>query len=85
MRTTIDAAGRIVIPRDVRDCAGISGRTEVEIEVDGAAIRLEPLAGGRLVEQDGRLVIVSTSVMITLITPFFGSGACHSGRRATIF
>jgi len=40
MRTTIDAAGRIVVPKPVRDAAGLVGGTEVEIEWDGESVRL---------------------------------------------
>ena len=56
MRTTIDKAGRVVIPRPLRDLVGLS-EGEVEISCDGAGIRIEPVAGGGLVEEGGRLVI----------------------------
>ena len=36
MRTTIDAAGRIVIPKPLRDELGLTGGTELDLEaVDG--------------------------------------------------
>ena len=44
MRTTIDKAGRVVIPRPLRDLVGLS-EGEVEISCDGAGIRIEPVAG----------------------------------------
>ena len=57
MRTTIDKAGRVVIPRAVRDRVGITAG-EVEITADGAGVRIEPIAGEEgLVEVAGRLVI----------------------------
>ncbi len=65
MRTTIDAAGRIVIPRAIREQVGLYGATEVEIEVDGAGVRLEPAADGDLVEEGGRLVIPPTGGVLT--------------------
>jgi AbrB family looped-hinge helix DNA binding protein len=65
MRTTIDAAGRLVIPRAIREQVGVYGVTEVEVELDGSAIRIEPLAHGELVEEDGRLVIPSTGTPVT--------------------
>lgn len=65
MRTTIDAAGRVVIPRAIREQAGVYGATEVEIELDGAAIRIEPATSGNLAEEDGRLVIPSTGTPLT--------------------
>ena len=45
MRTTIDKAGRLVIPRPLRDRVGLAGGGEVELELDGAAIRIEPVGG----------------------------------------
>jgi AbrB family looped-hinge helix DNA binding protein len=61
MRTTIDKAGRLVIPRQLRDRVGITPG-EVEITVDGAGVRIEPVAGEGLVEVDGRLVIPVSGV-----------------------
>lgn len=65
MRTTIDAAGRLVIPRALREQVGLVGPSEVDIEVDGAAIRVAPAETAELVEQDGILVIPSTGMKIT--------------------
>lgn len=65
MRTTIDSAGRVVIPRAIREQAGVYGSTEVDVELDGAAIRIEPVTAGDLVEEDGRLVIPSSGVPVT--------------------
>lgn len=64
MRTTIDKAGRLVIPRSLRSRVGLIGGGEVELELDGAAIRVEPVAGGDLVEEDGFLVIPSAGIPI---------------------
>jgi AbrB family looped-hinge helix DNA binding protein len=57
MRTTIDKAGRLVIPRSLRDRIGLAGGGEVELELDGAAVRIEPVSGNALREQAGLLVI----------------------------
>ncbi|MCH9722401.1 MAG: AbrB/MazE/SpoVT family DNA-binding domain-containing protein [Actinomycetia bacterium] len=56
MRTTIDKAGRVVVPKAMREQAGITAG-EVEIFVDGAAIRIESLAADVLVEADGLLLL----------------------------
>ena len=56
MRTTIDKAGRLVIPKSMRDQAGITDG-EVEVSLDGAAIRIESVAADELVEADGLLLL----------------------------
>jgi len=58
MRTTIDKAGRLVVPKALRDQAGITAG-EVELSLDGAAIRVESVAGEELVEQGGLLLLPS--------------------------
>ena len=57
MRTTIDRAGRVVIPISLRDRIGLACGGEVEIALDGAAIRIEPVAGTALREVGGLLII----------------------------
>ena len=56
MRTSIDRAGRLVIPKALRDRAGIRPG-DVEVSLDGAAIRIESVAADELVEQDGLLLL----------------------------
>jgi AbrB family looped-hinge helix DNA binding protein len=56
MRATIDKAGRLVIPKPLRDHLGLTPG-EVEVTADGAALRVEPIAGESLGERDGRLII----------------------------
>jgi AbrB family looped-hinge helix DNA binding protein len=57
MRTTIDKAGRVVIPAAVRERAGLTPGTELEITTDEFGIRLERVAQGpRLVKVGRRLV-----------------------------
>jgi len=58
MRTTIDKAGRLVIPKALREQSGISDG-DVEISLDGAAIRIESVAADDLVEEDGLLLLPS--------------------------
>ena len=56
MRTTIDRAGRVVIPKALREEVGMwSG--DVEIVVDGSGLRIEPVTTDDLDRQSGRAVI----------------------------
>lgn len=62
MRTTIDKAGRVVIPAGVRERAGLAPGTTLEITVDEFGVRLEPVAAGpRLIKVGKRLVARPTS------------------------
>ena len=63
MKTTIDKAGRVVIPRRIRDAVGLRAG-EVEITADGAAVRIEPLSDEGLSEKNGRLVIPASGTPI---------------------
>jgi AbrB family looped-hinge helix DNA binding protein len=65
MRATIDRAGRLVIPRPLRDRIGLAHGGEVELELDGAAVRIEPVSGRALKEVDGLLVIPATGQRLT--------------------
>ncbi len=66
MKTTIDAAGRLVVPRAMRERVGLLGPSEVDIDVDGAALRIEPtIADASLVGEGDRLVIGATGTQMT--------------------
>lgn len=64
MQTTIDAAGRLVIPKGMRTQIGLEAGP-VNIEVDGSGIRIEPLTGDSLVERDGIWVIPASGDKVT--------------------
>ena len=57
MKTTMDKAGRVVVPRALRGQVGLIDGGEVELEVEGGVIRIEPLVGHEVVEEQGLLVI----------------------------
>jgi AbrB family looped-hinge helix DNA binding protein len=63
MRTTIDAAGRVVIPKPLRDRLGLRPG-EVELSADGAGVRIEPVIDDDVVEVDGLLVIPASGQVI---------------------
>ncbi len=65
MRTTIDKAGRLVIPRSMRDRIGLGGGGVVELELDGAGVRIDPIPGASLREAGDLLVIPAAGTPIT--------------------
>jgi antitoxin component of MazEF toxin-antitoxin module len=64
MRTTIDKAGRLVIPRALRVSLGLT-QGEVEVTADGAALRVEPVSGHELAQEAGRTVIPSAGIPLS--------------------
>lgn len=64
MKTTIDKAGRLVIPRSLRDRIGLAAGGTVEIELEGAGLRIQPVSGTELREENCLLVIPRTGVAI---------------------
>jgi AbrB family looped-hinge helix DNA binding protein len=63
MRAAIDKAGRLVIPKALRDSLGLVPG-EVEVTPDGAGLHVEPLANDYLEDEDGLLVIPAADVTI---------------------
>ncbi len=59
MRTTIDRAGRVVIPRDLRRALGLSGGDEVEISLEGERIELAPAPRQVKLREDASGLLVS--------------------------
>jgi AbrB family looped-hinge helix DNA binding protein len=57
MLSTIDKAGRLVIPASIRDRAGLTPGTTLEITVDEFGVRLEPVAPGPRLVKVGRRTV----------------------------
>lgn len=64
MRATMDEAGRLVIPKALREQLGLCPG-EVELIADGAALRLEPVHPDTLIEDAGRLAIPPSGVRVS--------------------
>ena len=64
MKTTIDSAGRIVVPKPLRDAVGLTPGSTVDIAVYGAGLQLTPAGRtARLVEENGVLVATGDQVI----------------------
>lgn len=57
MEATVDAVGRIVVPKALRDALGLTAGSTVDITRYGAGLQLVPVGRtARLVEEHGVLV-----------------------------
>jgi AbrB family looped-hinge helix DNA binding protein len=66
MRTTIDKAGRVVIPAALRERAGFSPGAELEVTVDETGVRIERVAPPpKLIRIGRRLVARPTAPVDT--------------------
>ena len=68
MRTTIDRAGRVVIPKTVRDAAGLAAGAELEIECRDGRIEIEPAEGAMRVAGRGPAAIIEPDGEMPLLT-----------------
>lgn len=69
MKTTIDAAGRVVVPKAIRDELGLGPGQEVDIRVrDGGVIEIEPWSVPMRVEQRGRVAVIVPDEPVPALT-----------------
>ena len=64
MKATIDSAGRLVIPKVLRDHLGLT-QGAVDVEADGADLRVRPYTTEVLDSDDGWLVIPADGDALT--------------------
>jgi AbrB family looped-hinge helix DNA binding protein len=57
MKTSIDKAGRVVIPAAIRERAGLVAGAELDVTLDGTGVRLERVAPGPRLVKIGRRVV----------------------------
>ena len=62
MRTTIDKAGRVVIPAALRERMGFTAGAELEISEDDLGIRLQRVSAGPKLVKVGRRLVARPTV-----------------------
>ena len=78
MRASIDSAGRMLVPRALRDALGLTPGTALDISRYGAGLRLIPAEHtAQLVDEGGRLVVTGE----TSIDDDVVFGLIDDGRR----
>jgi AbrB family looped-hinge helix DNA binding protein len=64
MRSIIDRANRVLLPKPIRDALGLLPGTKVDISAYGAGAQLVPAGrAARLIEEDGVLVTASDTLV----------------------
>jgi AbrB family looped-hinge helix DNA binding protein len=64
MKTTIDRAGRLVVPRQLRQAAGIRPGEAVELMAKDGAIIIRPAETEMRLEKQGRFMVIVPEVPI---------------------
>jgi AbrB family looped-hinge helix DNA binding protein len=57
MRSTIDKAGRLVIPRDLRRAAGLEPGMPLDLRLEDGAVVIEPAPAPVRMERRGRFLV----------------------------
>lgn len=68
MKTTIDQAGRIVVPKAIRKAVGLAPGTPLEIRVVGSHIELEPAPLQVQLKRRGKLLVAVPQQDISPLT-----------------
>ncbi|MEP7379107.1 MAG: AbrB/MazE/SpoVT family DNA-binding domain-containing protein [Chloroflexota bacterium] len=68
MRTTIDDAGRVVVPKRLRDALGLAGGQEVEITARDGRLEVEPASVPMRLVRRGRHKVAVADVEMPPLT-----------------
>ena len=68
MKTTIDAAGRLVIPKEIRREAGIKAGMPLEVRLRNGCIEIEPAPLKVRFERRGRFLVAVPEESVPLMT-----------------
>jgi len=59
MKTTIDAAGRVVVPKKIREAVQLEAGSELDVRVENGVIQLEPVAAPVKFKKRGRFLVAT--------------------------
>ena len=68
MKSTMDSAGRLVIPKDVRRAAGIRPGMPLDIRVRDGRIEIEPAPISVRLEKRGRFLVAVPQESVPVLT-----------------
>ena len=68
MKTTIDSAGRLVIPKEIRQQTGIRAGMSLDVRVKEGKIEIEPSPLDIKLERRGRLLVAVPQESIPTLT-----------------
>lgn len=69
MRTTIDGAGRVVVPKALRDALKLQGGSVLDVRVRGGLLELEPVATPMRLVRRGKGLVATTDEPLPMIGP----------------
>ncbi|MBK8758442.1 MAG: AbrB/MazE/SpoVT family DNA-binding domain-containing protein [Actinomycetales bacterium] len=81
MRTTIDAAGRIVVPKAVRDAMGLTAGREIDLVFAGGRIEIELAPARVTVEADDGLPRLTAETPVPPLTDDLVRDTIEATRR----
>jgi len=68
MRTTIDSAGRIVVPKPLRDALGLKSGQALEINAADGRLEIDVLATPMELEKRGKGVVAVPNAELEILT-----------------
>ncbi len=68
MHTTMDAAGRLVVPKALRDALGLFGGEDLEVRARDGRLEIEPVPKPMHLERHGNGLVAVPEVELPVLT-----------------
>lgn len=81
MKTTIDAAGRIVVPKQLREELGLEGGTALDVRVNDGRLEIEVLPTPMHLVRRGKSLVATTAAPLPPLGPDEVRSVLDSVRR----